>query len=459
MIKLDDRLIQISRVNKKFSNWSKVFKCEPELFFMVENEDDIIKIVELAKRYNKNVRAIGAGHSPSDLACTDGLMINTDNFNKIIEIDLENKTVTVEAGIRLYKLNEELQKNGLALSNLGSISEQSIAGAISTATHGSGINFSNISSQVLGLTLLTASKGKINCSAEENEDIFKASLCSIGALGIILKVKIQCESAFKLESNQFPMRFNDILNDLDSIIDSAEHVRFWYFPHTENCIIWKANKTTKESKPQEKNYFRNYIISYQLYQFLLYISRYLPSMLPLLNQKMFNYNFSQEKQFIDDSYKQFNFDCLFPQYTSEWAIPLENTKEALEKLYDWINHNKENVFVHFPVEIRFSDKDDIWLSPSYNRKVCYIGIIMYRPYDKPVPYKKLWAEFEKIMRSYGGRPHWAKAHTMTTIEFEKTYPKFKEFIKLQKSLDPNGIFLNSYLKRHLFDQTDVKAKL
>jgi L-gulonolactone oxidase len=101
-------------------------------------------------------------------------------------------------------------------------------------------------------------------------------------------------------------------------------------------------------------------------------------MLPLLNEKMFNYKFSQEMQSVDDSYKQFNFDCLFPQYTSEWAIPLEKTKEALEKLYDWINNNKENVFVHFPIEIRFSDKDDIWLSPAYNRKVCYIGVIMYR---------------------------------------------------------------------------------
>ncbi|CAB4422990.1 unnamed protein product [Rhizophagus irregularis] len=456
---LDDRLKQISGVSKKFSNWSKVFECKPELFFMPENEDDIIKIVELAKRYNKNVRAIGAGHSPSDLACTEGLMINMDNFNKIIEIDSENKTVTAEAGTRVYKLNEVLQKNGLALSNLGSISEQSIAGAISTATHGSGINFGNISSRVIRLTLLTASKGIINCSADENDDVFKASLCSIGALGIILKVKIRCESAFKLESKQFPMKFNDILNNLDSIVNSAEHVRFWYFPHTENCIIWKADKTIKELNPQKQNYFKDYIISFHLYQFLLYILRYFPSKLPLLNQKMFNYKFSQEKQFVDDSYKQFNFDCLFPQYTSEWAIPLEKTKEALERLYDWINNNKENVFVHYPVEVRFSDKDDIWLSPAYNRKVCYIGVIMYRPYDKPVSYKKLWAVFEKIMRSYDGRPHWAKAHTMTTIELEKTYPKFKEFIKLQKSLDPNGIFLNSYLKRHLFNQMDVKAKL
>ncbi|CAG8738313.1 7867_t:CDS:2, partial [Funneliformis mosseae] len=260
--------------------------------------------------------------------------------------------------------------------------------------------------------------------------------------------QIQCESAFKLESNQYPMKLNDILNDLDSIIYSAEHVRFWWFPHTENCIIWKADRTTGDLKIQQPSYFKDHIVSYHLYQFLLYITRYFPSTVPLLTTLMFNYKFSQPKQVINASYKQFNFDCLFPHYTNEWAIPLEKTKEALEKLYKWINGN--DVFVHFPVEVRFVDKDDIWLSPAYNRKVCYIGIVMYRPYKKPVPYKRYWAAFEEIMRSCDGRAHWAKAHTMTAAELEKSYPKYKGFIELQKSLDPNGMFLNLYLKRHLF---------
>ncbi|CAI2163959.1 9019_t:CDS:2 [Funneliformis geosporum] len=464
MIEIENiRLRKIVKNNIKFSNWAHTFECIPELYFEPENDDDIIKIIELAKLYNKNVRAVGAGHSPSDVACTEGIMINMEKLNKIIEVDIEKKTVVVEAGARIDKLNECLWKHGLALSNLGSISDQSISGAISTTTHGTGINFGNQSTQVVELTLLTASRGIINCSANENEDVFKASLCSMGALGIILKVKIQCESAFKLKSNQYSMKLNDILKNLDSIINSAEHVRIWWFPHTENCIIWKADRTTENLKIQQSSYFKDHIISFHLYQFLLNITRCFPSTVPLLTTLMFKYKFSQPKQVINDSYKQFNFDCLFPQYTNEWAIPLEKTKEALEKLYEWVNGN--GVFVHFPVEVRFVDKDDIWLSPAYKRKVCYIGIIMYRPYNKPVPYKKYWAAFEEIMRSCDGRPYWAKEHTMTAAELEKSYPKFKEFIELQKSLDPNGMFLNLYLKRHLFGMDEnfnkdyFKAKL
>ncbi|KAF0424573.1 L-gulonolactone/D-arabinono-1,4-lactone oxidase [Gigaspora margarita] len=456
---LDGRLKKISKHNVKIYNWAKTVYNTSELYFEPESEDDIKKIIELAKRNKKNIKVIGMVHSPSDLPFSDGYIISMNKLNRIIKVDQEKKTVTVEAGIKITQLNEELSKHGLALSNLCSISELTIGGAISTATHGTGVIFGCLSTQIKCLTLLTDSHGKMHCSETMNSDVFKATLCNLGALGIITQVTIQCETAYLLEANQIPVKLNYILDNLDAIVHSAEHVRFWWFPHTDDCIAWKANRTNKKPLPQKLSYIHDTLFGFHLLQFVLYLSRFRSSTIPKINQLIFSFKFSKPIHFIDDSYKVFCFDCLFSQYVNEWAIPIEKAKYAIKDLKRWIETNE--ISVHCPVEIRFVDQDDIWLSPAYGRKVCYIGIIMYRPYYQPVPYRKYWAGYESIMRSYDGRPHWAKTHTMFRSELEKVYPKFQSFIELQKQLDPTGLFLNPYLRRHLFgENVDViKAKL
>ncbi|CAG8621907.1 9360_t:CDS:2, partial [Acaulospora colombiana] len=394
-----EELQKILKPGVKFRNWSKTFGCAPELYFEPECEEDVIKIVELAKTNNKNVRAIGSGHSPSDLACTEGYMINMDKLNRILKIDREAKTVVVEAGMKLHKLNAELNKHGMALSSLGSISDQSISGAISTGTHGSGINFRNLCGQIVSLTLVTSSKGVMRCSANENPDVYKAALCSLGALG--------------------------------------------------------------ELKPRDSSYIRDTLLGFHAYQLFLYLSRFVPSMNPLITRAMFNLSFSKPAHVIDTSYKVFNFDCMFPQYVNEWSIPLDKTEVAMRKLYKWVDGS--GLSMHFPVEVRFVDQDDVWLSPAYGRRRI---LLFFRPYHQPVPYKKYWAAFEEIMKSCDGRPHWAKGHSMSVSELSKSYPKFDSFIDIQKQLDPSGIFLNPYLNRHLFglkgenyDTSRFKAKL
>ncbi|CAG8590339.1 2062_t:CDS:2 [Paraglomus occultum] len=456
---MDPQLKKISSRYHVFENWAHTFICEPELYFTPETEDEVEKIVIFAKAKNKSIKVIGAGHSPSDLACTKDFMINLDNLNRVLEINREEKTVSVQAGISLNQLNQELWKNGLAMSNIGSISDQSLAGAISTATHGTGINFGNISTQVTELTLITATRGTLTCSEKTNPDIFKAALCNLGALGIIIRITLKCEPAFRLEAIQTPAKFDEILNNLDHVVHSAEHVRFWWFPHTDDCVLWKANRTIKEPNSSTIGYIRETLLGYHLYQFLLYLTRLRPSTIPRLARHMFKIKYSTPTCIIDDSYKVFNIDCLFPQYVNEWAIPWEKTPEALRKINQWTKET--NSFVHFPVEVRFVDKDDIWLSPSYGCKVCYIGIIMYRPYRVAVPYKEYWKAYEQIMRSLGGRPHWAKAHTMSVLELEKCYPKFNDFKKLMHELDPNGMFLNAYLRRHILGEVgeDVDTRL
>ncbi|KAF9281797.1 hypothetical protein BGZ68_006425 [Mortierella alpina] len=427
---LQQELRSVLTPGKTFENWARTFRCVPEQYYTPSTEEEVIKIIHLARLSGKRVKAIGTGHSPSDLACTDGIMINTDKLNELLHVDKEKMTVTVAAGMKLEKLHKLLELRDLALSNLGSISDQSVAGAMATATHGTGAEYASLCASVLDLTFITATGLTIYCSKTEKSDIFNAAVCSLGALGIITRMTLQCERAFRLENKQEPAKLDEVLNNLDSIIHSAEHVRLWWYPHTDNVVVWRANRTTK-SRPIER---------------------------------------------VDDSVRVFNFDCLFPQYVNEWSIPWSRTAEALRALDQFIENGSVKVEsgvgldeptdaknghalkvvrkeaglkVHFPIEIRFVKKDDVWLSPAYGVDSCYIGIIMYRPYGKPVPYKRFWAGFEQIMASFEGRPHWAKAHSVSFEGLKQSYPKLAAFSDIRQQLDPEGMFLNDYLRRHL----------
>ncbi|KAF9573040.1 hypothetical protein EC968_009090 [Mortierella alpina] len=427
---LQQELQSVLTPGKTFENWARTFRCVPEQYYTPSSEEEVLKIIHLARLSGKRVKAIGTGHSPSDLACTDGIMINTDKLDGLLHVDKEKRTVTVAAGMKLEKLHKLLELRDLALSNLGSISDQSVAGAMATATHGTGAEYASLCASVLDLTFITATGSTIYCSKTEKPDIFNAAVCSLGALGIITRMTLQCEPAFRLENKQEPAKLDEVLNNLDSIIHSAEHVRLWWYPHTDNVVVWRANRTTK-SRPIER---------------------------------------------VDDSVRVFNFDCLFPQYVNEWSIPWSRTAEALRALDQFIENGSVKVEsgvgldessdskdghalkvvkkeaglkVHFPIEIRFVKKDDVWLSPAYGVDSCYIGIIMYRPYGKPVPYKRFWAGFEQIMASFEGRPHWAKAHSVSFEGLKQSYPKLAAFSDIRQQLDPEGMFLNNYLRRHL----------
>ncbi|CAO3678863.1 unnamed protein product [Rhizopus microsporus] len=407
---LEPELQQVVVDDYTFKNWSNTFTCKPELFFRPRTESQVQKIILLANKLNKPLKAVGSGHSPSDLACSSGFIISLENLNALLNVDKNNNTVTVEAGMSLHKLHVVLRENGLALSNLGSISDESVAGVMATATHGTGAHFGCLSTFIVNLTLVTADGSVLFCSPDENRQVFEAARCSLGALGIITRMTLKVEPDFKLEAIQKPYKFSKVLENWDEVIHSSEHTRIWWYPHTDDCVVWRANRTDKEKYKSSPSYFMERVYGFHIYQAMLNITRYGPSLIPYLTKLMFKTLHSKPIHVVDDSNKVFNFDCLFPQYVNEWAIDWKDAPAALMKLDKFITEN--DLKVHFPVEIRFVDEDDVWLSPANGRKTCYIGVIMYRPYGKPVPYKKYWKGYEDIMREYNGRPHWAKVYSL-----------------------------------------------
>ncbi|KAJ2612356.1 D-arabinono-1,4-lactone oxidase [Coemansia sp. RSA 1365] len=444
----------------QFHNWARTFTSRPSYFLAPQCERDIIGVIQIAGRCGLSVKPIGSGHSPSDIACTDSVMLDMHNMRRVLAYDAYACTLTVEAGIRLHDLHQVLANRNMALSSVGSISDQSVAGAMATATHGTGIGFGDISSMITQLVLIDGTGKRHKCDHQNNKDLFDAARCSLGALGIVTQVTIQCEPAFALHAIQTPTTLDKAIDDLDKFVHSAEHVRLWWFPHTDNAVAWRANRTHMELESSPDSFLRDRLYGFHIYQMQLYKARFKPDSIPSLTCEHFANRFALQKEWVDDSYRVFNFDCLFPQYVNEWAVPLEQAPSALRQLRRWVNsqeRERNGARVHFPVEVRFVRESDVWLSPAYHRTVCYIGVIMYRPYHKPVPYKKYWQAFEDIMRTHQGRPHWAKAHSMFYFDLQSSYPKFDDFVLMRELCDPYGIFVNDYIRRHVLPPSQSRS--
>ncbi|XP_059170860.1 L-gulonolactone oxidase-like [Physella acuta] len=435
----------LGKSGKRFTNWAKTYTCSPELFFEPETEDEIRKILAFAQKKGKKVKVVGFGHSPSDLACTTDFMISLCRYNKVLNIDKEMLQVTVQGGCLLKDLNDNiLPANDMALSVQGAVCDLTAAGVISTGTHGTGANFGIISSYVVGLTLMKASGEVIAIRKDDNPELLSVAALSLGSLGVILSVTLQCEKAFKLHCKQLPNSLQNVLENLEVYVTSSDHFRFFWYPYTDSVVCFNATRTNEE--PQMKSsWIWEMGVGYYLLQVLLWISTFFPRLVPSINKLYFNLLCSKAVERIDRSDKIFNFNCLFKQYVMEWAIPRNKVAVVLYELKEWIEKN--NFPAHFPVEVRFVKADNIYLSPCYMQDSCYINIIMYRPFNKLVSHETYWNEYQSIVAKHGGRPHWAKDHNFTGAEFSKLYPKWNEFCAVREKMDPNGMFLNANLER------------
>ncbi|KAL8614381.1 hypothetical protein ACOMHN_007719 [Nucella lapillus] len=457
-----------------FTNWATTYYCTPELFFEPETTEEIQKILGLAQEKGKKVRVVGNGHSPSDLACTTDYMISLAHYSQVLKVDKEKLQVTVQGGCLLKDLNEKvLPSHQMALSVQGTVSEITAAGTMSTGTHGTGGHYGIFSTCVVALDLMMASGEIMHISKEENSELLPAAVLSLGCLGVILTVTLECEPAFNLHQHQYPAKLQDVLENLNVYVTASDHFRFTWFPYTDDVMCYHASRTIQEASVKT-SWFWDSFVGFHLLQFLYWISTFIPSLVPAINRGYYRLLYAHCAEKTDRSYRVFNFDCLFRQYVMEWAIPRwviprwviprwaiprwaiprEKVGVVLTELGSWITNSKFPA--HFPVEVRFVKADDIYLSPAYGRDSCYINIIMYRPYNKYVSNIQYWDAFERIVSSVGGRPHWAKDHKLGGKEFMTLYPKWGEFCRQRELLDPNGMFLNANLER-VFGKSSGRA--
>ncbi|MBL7666339.1 MAG: FAD-binding protein [Bacteriovoracaceae bacterium] len=398
---------------------------------------EIVQIVKEAAIHKQKIRLIGSGHSWTPLIVSDDIFITLDDFQGVSEVDKVKKTALVKAGTKLKFLGEELFKHGLAMENLGDIDVQSIAGASSTGTHGTGQNLRSISNQIIELTYINGEGELITCSEQVNPEIFSAIRVSVGSFGILCTLRLKLVESYKLNMSLFPERLDDCLKKWVQYVSQNRHFEVFMFPMSEMCLVKTMNET-KVDVPNKKieRWINDIVMENWLYGLFNRVAEKFKiyHVLARILDK-----FLSARTVIDWSQRVFATHRSVKFYEMEYGIPAENFLECVQKIREAIKVNKFQTL--FPIEIRFVKRDEIYLSPCYQRDCVYFAVHMYIA-QSPTEY---FTALEKIFQSYGGRPHWGKMHQANAHYLSKVYPKWNEFITLRNKSDSQKIFLNSYL--------------
>ncbi|CAK9437533.1 uncharacterized protein LODBEIA_P19110 [Lodderomyces beijingensis] len=465
--------------------WAGTFYCKPQAIFQPRNVAEIQELIKQANLHHKTIMTVGSGHSPSDLTMTKDWLCNLDKFNHVLkqeeffgpvapgtnkvdggEKEIKFVDLTVEAGCRVYQLNEYLKKHDLAIQNLGSISEQSIAGLISTGTHGSTQYHGLVSQQVVSITFLNSAGESITCSSIEKPNYFRAIMLSLGKIGIITHVTLRTCPKYTIKSRQEIINFDTLLENWDSIWLDSEFIRIWWFPYTQKCVLWRANKSNDPISNPRPSWYGTWF-GRLFYESLLWVSVHvLPSLTPYIERFVFEQQYGKVETLgagdiaVQNSVEGLNMDCLFSQFVNEWSAPLCGGIDILTQLQKIINEaaEKKQFYVHAPIEVRCSNvtqsgtpftddngKESLypsqsWLShrsrtsagpipgnnlrpymdnsprlkyqgdkpPTNQDLTLFINATMYRPFGTNVETYKWYHKFEHVMKLGGGKPHWAK---------------------------------------------------
>lgn len=416
--------------NYTFRNWAQTITCKPESYCQPDTENKVVDIVNQALAANKRVRTVGAGHSWAPIALTRDILINLDKLTMVVQLVMPSGRVRVQAGIRLKHLIPRLRQDNLGLANLGSITEQSITGAFSTGTHGTGLTLGNIGMQIIGVRLVTGT-GQIISITDQEPDRLNAARLSLGALGIITEVTLQCVPDYDLEFAAYWTKFDAIVDQMETLAQQNTRVKFWWLippiGPKNDVIMTTENPVGTTAAPAPPlaglpmdtigllNNFSGTAVSGTI-PFLKYTGKYDQVLtIPLL--------------------PVFHREC-------EYAIPMGKTAEALRAFKRVVDEG--DLALTLPLEVRFVAKDETLLSPAYQQDVCYIGVATQPNANEVIE------RFEPIMKRLGGRPHWGKCFTLTRAEAELLYPRYQKFRQIRNELDPNRVFSNEFLQ-YFFD--------
>ena len=413
---------------KRWQNWSGLQTCHPREFVSPHSEEDLAALVAAAK----SVRVLGSSHSFSPLVPTNETLVCLDRLTGVIETDPTTHQATCWAGTPLKQLGHQLWEAGLSLSVQGDVDHQTLAGAIGTGTHGTGKSFPCMSAAVVGFRLLRADGSFVECNATENSDIFRAGRISLGCLGIMTQIRIQCEPAFHLTQKVECMPLAECLERHTEFSDRHRHFEFFGFPHTDRVVV-ETQDVTQERRRRPR---------FDLDDFFLWsfseTARFAPLICRLFQRAIMRAMPTEIT--ADRAYALFPSARRIRFNEMEYALPPENFVDCYQELVKFVRERKTNL--GFPFECRWVQADDIWLSPFYDRAAVVVSVHRYHKQ----PYRSLFNAIERIFRKHDGRPHWGKLHSLTASAFSQMYPDWKDFRQLRRTLDPTNKFLNGHLK-------------
>jgi len=422
-----------------WKNWSGYVECPGT---PVRTPGDVAQLRELladAARDGTSVRVAGAGHSFSPLVASDGVIVSLDRMQGVVDVDAGTGIARVQAGTRLYALGAALAERGLAMENLGDINVQSIAGATSTGTHGTGLGFGNLATQIAALKFVTADGRELVASPGENPELFAGGRIALGALGVLSEISLRLVPAFRLKLERDRMGLEDCLAQADALVAANRSFEFYWLPHTETVLTKKWNVT---DEPVDEmglgRWVSDVLLENTAFGALCKVGRAMPSWCPSLSR--FCAGMISRSEQVDASWSMLSTVRQVRFNEMEWSVPAASGAEALREIKALIARREFPLM--FPLEYRWVKGDDLWLSPDFGRDSVHISVHQF----VGMPFERYFDAVQAICLNHGGRPHWGKVHSLRAQQLRRLYPRWDDFLALREQMDPRGRFLTPYLR-------------
>jgi FAD-linked oxidoreductase len=424
-------------------NWAGDQRCRPAATLRPRNREELAEAIAAAAAAGRRVSVAGSGHSFTEAAMTDETMLQVEALSGVLDADPGSGLVRVGGGTVLARLNEELARLGLAMENLGDIDRQTIAGAISTGTHGTGARLRNLSAQVEGIELVLADGSVRHLSAATHPEQLRAARIAIGALGAISAVTLRCVPAFTLRRVDTPEPREAVLDSFQRRADEHDHFELFTFPYSDNALVLERDRVEEPPSPRGRGaaFVNDVVLENWALGALSATGRAFPDRIPALARLAGR--LASGSHTTDRSDRVFVNERRVRFTEMEYGVPRENGPEAVRRVVEWVRANRYPVF--FPIEFRVAAGDDASLSPSHERDTAYIAVHQY----KGMEWRPYFEAVETIMDEYAGRPHWGKRHFQTAATLAPRYPAWAEFQAARDALDPQRVFTNPYAERVL----------
>jgi L-gulono-1,4-lactone dehydrogenase len=425
-------------------NWAGNVTARPSRVRRPASAAEVAAEVTKAATDGLTVRMTGTGHSFTPAACTDGVLLNPGGLTAVRSVDPEAGLVTAESGCPLYRLNSELYSHGLSLTNMGDIQLQTVAGATQTGTHGTGRASGSMAAQIAGLEMVLADGSIVTCSADDPQSgLFDAARIGLGALGVLTAVTFRAEPLFLLTAREEPMRWSELISRLPELIRENEHFEFYWFPHSEGCLTKRNNRSPGPAHPlpRWRYWLDDEFLSNSLFGAACRLGYLAPRAITTVNSLASRA--LSARTYTDAAYKVFTSPRRVRFKEQEYAIPREHLADVLGEIRALFN--RRDWLISFPIEVRVTPADELWLSTASGRDSAYIAFHVYHP----SPHDEYFRDTEAIMTAVGGRPHWGKMHTRDAEYLSGVYPRFGDFLALRDKLDPDRRFGNAYLRQVL----------
>jgi L-gulonolactone oxidase len=418
----------------RWTNWAGDQACEPVSIVRPGTLDSLRKAVVSAVDQGHRVRASASGHSFTDCALTDGVMVRLDGLTRKLDFDRESGLFKVEAGSVLHDLNRLLDADGVAFENLGDIDRQTVAGSVATGTHGTGERFQNVSAQVAGFEVI-APDGSLITIDESEPDLLRAARVAMGSLGIVYSVTVRTVPAYTINRVDSPKPLGEVLESLDELNAGTDHFEFYVFPGTDVALCRESRRTDEEPRPKHPAlvFAQEVMLENWVGQAFAAAVRLRPSLAPTV-AKLAARGLGRSTK-IDERHIKFT--------EMEYAVPRERGRELIEGVLEIAA--EPELHVAWPIEVRFVKGDDSFLSPSHEQDTCYVAVHQ----DTKLDWESYMRKVESLARGFGGRPHWGKRHFREAEDLSSSYPRWSDFQAVRKRLDPEGAFANAYTDRVL----------